>query len=486
LISEISTESLNQSLLIRRKQNPHKYFIPNGKVEQFIKMVGKNETFVCLFSAANGVGKTGAGATMLAHLLYGPSGNKYFDYPLFNNFPYPKRGRIASDPTTVTQTIVPELYKWLPQGRFQTNKAGKNYEYNWATDTGHKFEVMTYEQGAKEFESATLGWAWFDEPPPLAIFKATVARMRMGGIIFITATPLTGSAWMYDHILNYKGDREGQRDFVEADVEANCIEHGIRGRLKHEDIEKMIAEYNDDDKQARVFGKFHHLVGLVFKNFDRKVHIIKPFWVNKKDYVVLEALDPHPRNPDAVMWLAVDKNGTKFVIDELYGSYLTGELARRIKKKAEDYRMEMRIADPLAFVEDQHQANPSQQTLANKLWEYGLQYNKATKDRRAADRRIKDALDFEMRGEDIIVAPELYIFDTCQRTIWEIEHLVWDEWRGKAAERKSPMEKPVDKDDHMIENLGRLLLQEPTFIPLPKRNTERVNVKTMESFDVFS
>jgi len=197
-ISKIPTESLIKSLVIRHKQNPHKYFIPNGKVEEFIKMVGSDKVFVSLFSAANGAGKTAAGCNILAHILFGQSGNKYFELPLFNKWPYPRRGRIVSDPTTITQTLIPEIKKWLPPNRYRTSKSGKNYEYNWFTDTNFKFDVMTYEQDVSEFESATLGFAWFDEPPPLAIYKATVARMRKGGIIFITATPLMGSAWMYD------------------------------------------------------------------------------------------------------------------------------------------------------------------------------------------------------------------------------------------------------------------------------------------------
>lgn len=455
-------------------------------MEAFINLVGSGKVFVCLLSAANGVGKTAAGVNILAHILYGPSGNKYFDLPLFNNFEFPKRGRIASDPTTIQETLVPELKKWFPLDRYQTKKSGKNYEYNWRTDTGFRFELMTYEQDVKEFESATLGFAWFDEPPPFAIFKATVARMRMGGIIFITATPLTGSAWMYDHVMTYKGEVKDQRDFVQADVEANCIEHGIRGRLKHKDIERMIAEYDEEDKQARIYGKFHHLVGIVFKNFNRKIHIIKPFEITKKDYVVFEALDPHPRNPDAVLWVATDRKGTKFVIDELYGVFKTSELVHRINKKADRYRLEMRLADPSAFEEDKHQDNPEEQTLAAKLWDLGLEYQRATKNRRRADRRIKDALDYEMKGEEIIVAPELYIFDTCERTIWELEHLVWDEWRGKVAERKNPKEKPVDRDDHCIENLGRILVQEPVFFPMSKPGVGGTGVKTKESLDPFT
>jgi len=63
--------------------------------------------------------------------------------------------------------------------------------------------------------------------------------------------------------------------------------------------------------------------------------------------------------------------------------------------------------------------------------------------------------------------PELYVFDTCPRTIYEFEHLRWDEWQGKIAEKKDQKEKTIDKDDHMIENIGRILIQEPQFYPMP-------------------
>lgn len=451
-------------------------------------MVGEDKTFISLLCAANGVGKTAGGANLLAHILWGQSGNKWFDdkeflwvdqrdksihrrqaqkLPLFEHWPYPKQGRIVSDPTTISQTLIPELKKWFPKGRYQTSKSGKNYEYNWKTDTGHKFEVMTYDQSTKEFESATLGWTWFDEPPPLAIFKATVARMRKGGIIFITATPLTGSAWMYDHIINYKGDKQGQRDYIHADIESNCIKHGIRGILKHRDIERMIAEYDEEDMQARVHGKFHHLIGLIFKEFDRKIHIIRPFKITKQDYMVIEGFDPHPRVPDALMWLAINRKGLKFVVDELYATMRTSELTEKIHKKEERYRIELRLIDPNAFNEDKHDEDPHYQTFAAELAnDYDLLYEPATKNRKRADRRIKDALDYQMVGKEMIMAPELYIFNTCKRTIWELEHYKWAEWYGKAGERKDPKEVPEDKDDHMIENLGRLLVQEMEFIEM--------------------
>ena len=57
---------------------------------------------------------------------------------------------------------------------------------------------------------------------------------------------------------------------VEATVFDNSITKGVRGRLRDRDIDRMIAEYDEDDKQARIYGKFHHLTGLVFKRFNRK------------------------------------------------------------------------------------------------------------------------------------------------------------------------------------------------------------------------
>ena len=477
-----SLESLKRSLIIRRKQNPYQYFIPNGKSEEFIRMVGEGKTFVSLFSAANGVGKTATGANILAHILW-ESNNKYFNYPLFKNWTFPKRGRIISDPTTVTQTLIPEIKKWFPKGRYQTSKGGKNYEYNWATDTGFRFDIMTNEQDPKEFESATLGFAWFDEPPSYSIFKATVARMRKGGVIYITATPLKGSAWMYDHIICYNG-KDKLRGYVYADIEDNCQEHGVRGILKHSDIEKMIKEYTEDEKQARVYGKFAHLTGLVFKKFDRKIHVIKPFTLNKRDWMVIEALDTHPRNPDAVLWVAKNRKGTMVVVDEIYLNGTISELAKRIKLKEEQYRIELRLIEPGAFVQDQHRDKPEEETLAAELAnKYDLLFEKATKNRRRADRRVMDALDYEKVGDEMIIAPELYFFNTCQRTIWEIEHLVWDDWRGKAGERKDPMEKPVDKDDHMIENLGRILVQEIPFIEPQYRQYRSLGVKN--NFDIY-
>lgn len=455
----------------------YRYYEPNGKGEEFIDEFASGENFIVLYSAANGVGKTATMSNILAHLFWNTGENEYFNGKLFKDFPFSKKGRIISTPTNIEKNVIPEMKTWFPKGRYKTHKSNKKFESVWETDTGWSFDIMTYEQDVTEFEGITLGWAWFDEPPPQAIFKATVSRMRRGGIIIIGATPLAGSAYLYDAFA--KGEYEVEISsseggtvekymrkiaYIEADIESACRTHGVRGHLRHADILQMIAEYSEDEKQARIYGKFQHLVGLIFKRFSRKIHVIPPFQITMRDYTVYEFLDPHPRTPDAVMWVAVNRQGTKFVVDELFIK-VNGdeELASKIKNKATQYRVVQRMADPWIFHASQHEADG--RSLADKLSENGLTYIQATKERAMSDRRITSALQYVEINGYMQTAPEVYIFDTCERTIFEMEHYRWQEYTGKSADLHDPKGKPVDKDDHMIENLGRCLFNEPIFVP---------------------
>lgn len=261
---------------------------------------------------------------------------------------------------------------------------------------------------------------------------------------------------------------------IEADIEDNCMDHGIRGILEHEHIQNMLAEYNEEDMQARAHGKFQHLTGLVYKIFNRKVHVIQPFAIKPEDFVLVELLDCHPRNEDALMWVAVDKYGRHFVVDEIYKNYNSDLdlMAFEIKKVAGQYRLEQRRADPSAWNTDQH--DTSGKSLADKLREKGLTYIPASKARSTGTQLVQDALSYraqEVEGQiKFLKPPMLYIFSTCTRTIWEFEHWQYNEWTGKAAQSRDKSEKPQDKDDHMMENLGRAFLNPIKFFPLPKKS----------------
>jgi phage terminase large subunit-like protein len=475
---EYDLREANIEKVRRLTEEKYRYYEPSGKGEEFINAIASLENFIVLYSAANGVGKSCTVTNILAHLFWPTEENPYFQGKAFKEWPFLKRGRIVSAPTNIEKNVIPEMKDWFPRGRYKTTKGNKKFESVWKTDTGWEFDIMTYEQDITEFEGITLGWIWFDEPPPEAIFKACVSRLRRGGMIIIGATPLAGSAYMYDAFAkgNYEVQMTSQQNgammkftrkvaYIEADIESACREHGVRGHLRHEDIENIIAEYSEDEKQARIYGKFQHLVGLVFKQWNRSVHVIQPFNIDMHNYTVYEFLDPHPRNPDAILWVAVDRKGTKYVIDELFIKVNSvEELAAKVKNKASQYRVVSRMADPWIFVPNQHAKDGK--TIAMELADNGLSYREATKQRTMSDRRLGDALAYTEINGFMMKAPEVYIFNTCPRTIFEMEHYRWQEFTGKNADNHNAKEKPVDKDDHMIENLGRCLYNEPRFIPI--------------------
>ena len=473
----------------RAASNQAKGYIPNGKAEQFIKLVGSNQSFVNMFVGANGTSKTATGANIVANICYGVQ-NKWFDYPLFQKFPYLKKGRIISDPTTIKEKIIPELKKWfpaneskrLPEANYVTAKEGKNFEAKFITNTGFEFDIMSSEQDTKEFESVDLGWVWMDEPIPEAIFNATVARGRRGMIMIWTYTPLMHSAW----IKRWIDDKlDGiYAAMVEAEMEDNCITHGKRGVFEHKDIKRIADAFPEDERQARVFGRFGHLIGRVHKGFKRTIHLIKPFLITPRDFTTYMALDVHPRVPDHVLYLSVDRKGTKFLTGELLGEGMVRSLydAMVDYEAAKHYRMEDRIIDPSAYNEDQHRKEKS---VGSQLEDLGMHFIKGSKDLTAGIKRTNDALAYQTIQGEMVSAPELYIFNTLKVAIKQLDEYVWADYKGPSKDSRQPMGRPKDINDHQPENLHRLLLHEPTFIPMSLRQSQALQQSAQHEEDAL-
>jgi len=467
---------ISKELERRKNSNLSKNHIPNGKAAEFIKMVGMNETFVSMMIGANSTSKTATGANILANLIYGVQ-NKYFDYPIFQKWPYIKKGRIISDPTTIKEKIIPELEKWfpkneaarLPKANYETAKQGKNYISKFKSNTGWEFDIMSNEQDVKEFESVDLGFVWIDEPMPKDRFMATIARGRLGMIIWWSLTPLTYSAWIKD----WRDNNPDLVDYVEAEMEDNCKIHGVRGILEHKYIQIISDAFPEDERQARVFGKFGHLIGRVHKGFKRKIHVVKPFPIDERRFTTYMALDPHPRVDDHVLYMSVDKNNTKYFTAELLSDGLVKLLYERMKalEIKMKFRIENRLIDPAGYIDDQHKKEKS---VGSELFDLGMNFIKGSKDLMAGIKKTNEALDYELKQGKMFRAPEAYIFDTCIVFIKQIDEYVWSEHKGAMKDEKQPKGRPKDINDHQVENMHRLLLHNTPFIPYSLRRSSAI------------
>jgi hypothetical protein len=154
----------------------------------------------------------------------------------------------------------------------------------------------------------------FNEPPPEQIYKENIARLRGSGYAFFFMTPLNLAAYVLK-IIDTQKEEEISYSFVSKWDACKDIP-GTRGHRSREEIERDISYITDPDEiEAKVYGKFQHLSGSIFKNFDENVHVIEPFKIDST-YNVYHICDPHLVKPPFCIWVAVDPLGRCFVVAE--------------------------------------------------------------------------------------------------------------------------------------------------------------------------
>ena len=462
-------------------------------MEEFLDEGLSGKYLTAFMSSANGTGKTTTIVGLIANICF-PTDNPFFQQEVVQNWKWNRRGRIVSDTTTIKETIIPMLEQMIPKERYTRSKAGKEYFSKWKMkdDKGSvvfEWDLMTYEQDPKQFESANLGIVIFDEPPPFAIYTASIARLKLGGVCLIFATPLgsnIGSAWLYQRIVSDPNRQDNDFFYMTASKEDACEEHGERGFLPHSQIEKEMKQYPEEEILPRIFGEFSQVKGRVIKEYDEKIHVLdQVFDVNKQDFVVVQLWDTHPRVEEAISWIAVDRNGIAYVVDELWINGGMDEIVRKIKETDEKYRVVKRLIDPSAFNVDKRieltgkYGDIKGVSFAQILHEkYGLKYEPASKRRADGITMIRESLRYNFQAGKWIQYPKLFVFPHCTRHRWEFMNWMWDDWRGITAERKDPRDKPQDKNDHFMENLGRFFLEGVQYSE-PVEEVMRVNMNSI-------
>lgn len=466
------------ALIQRKQQNPYLFFTPNGAQENIINAIGNAKTNgkrIFLFSAANGVGKTSVSINIMANLFF-DSNREWFDLPLFNDrWRIPKLFWHVTKDSTLKETIEPEIRKWFPPNRYELTNEGKQHIYRLRTDTGFTVFFKTIDQDPDTFESATLGGIFLDEPPPEKIYQACVSRLRAGGYIFAFLTPLHKAAWILDRwIMN---DDIQDYFFVQyADVWSNSIERGVRGRLRTQDIEFMISQFDPEEREAREKGLFTHLKGLVYKDFKKiEPYVIEPFDVtDPTEYQIYVVLDPHDRRYPAIGWYAVDRAGQYYVVNEWPNlpefngvpydnlgdtGYTFADVVKKIDQIDKDnrYNVVWRKIDPNR---GRAKYGNSGMTVQEEFERAGMYFDTyVNDDLEIGHARVRDLLKTGNLGR-----PGIQVFNTCQNHIRGFLRYSYDENTGKSADKKMSSEKVLERGKDFMDVVRYFAVGEHRFI----------------------
>lgn len=378
--------------------------------------------------------------------------------------------------TTGTDDSAGKMKLYIPAGAIDGNPVKNNMGnicgYHFINGSQLMFETQkSFINDPQSFEGPNNDGVHYDEPPDrrmrVAIGRGLVDR---GGYEIFTLTPLT-EPWIKNEIADRAPASGGK-------IEVFGFSENRNPYISAEAWDDYVGTLNEDEKAARARGEWIHLKGLIYKEFIPKLakdggHIVPPLdpkWLYE-NCVVDEALDPHPRQPHAVLFMATAKDGRRFIFDEIFSDSFLPELCKLWKAKeltvADNFVKPAnvvviegrkfvvlpvlnRISDPLAFDPDPEDGRMWADAFADE----GIFLDKASKRKEAGISATRQAFKDKT----------LFICSNCTRTLFEIQNYTWDEW--KYSSDRNVKEKPKDKDDHMMENMYRLILLDTRYVDM--------------------
>lgn len=324
---------------------------------------------------------------------------------------------------SVEAKIRPELEALIPahcgpQWKNDTTGALKSvtlkYDYM-GRACGSTLHIRSYNQPADSFRGIDPDWNHWDEPPPRDILIASErGKVVTNAPSWFTMTPLK-EAYIYD-MFSVKAFNGGGTDpeiavfhgsmwencqdwcrhcdqYIAANDPDNmsdphsdrpvnkCPKCGqVMGFLPRAGILEYLKLFSDPDElAAHIEGKYAHLSGLVYKEFSRDTHIIKDFQI-PKDWMRIEAVDPHDARPTRWLFAAVSPediqiNGKPanriYVYAYLLANGNVEEIARQVKVK----RAEHNYSEPAWVVLDAKYGARTHKTMdaGDTSWEEELE-----------------------------------------------------------------------------------------------------------------
>jgi len=234
-------------------------------------------------------------------------------------------------------------------------------------------------------------------------------------------------------------------------------------RMAHEILDNAVLDaygwphdLTEDEIQCRIAGIPLELSGLVYKEFRKDIHVLSSLPDGWRDWhlpdphcLLYVRIDTHPVKPHAVSFFAVGPAEIPVQCHELYVACDADALAETINAYVAStgcFLASVKV-EPAAWIKD-----PSNRTvsIAKILAKHGLFPRPASKDLSNGILSVKSAL----RQRKVLFTP------TCRRTMWEFSRYRYDPEDGK----------PVDENDHMMENLYRLIIDSPRFFDPDKAN----------------
>ncbi|MCD4785349.1 MAG: hypothetical protein K8T10_16140 [Candidatus Eremiobacteraeota bacterium] len=204
---------------------------------------------------------------------------------------------------------------------------------------------------------------------------------------------------------------------------------------------------------------------LVYPQFKREVHVIKPFKI-PDDWTRYMAIDPGLRNPTACLWGAIDKDDTIIIYDEYY---VTGQIIRdhcgAIRQREGDDKIFLRLIDPSASGRNMINNRSNKEEFAKfKIYCIPAKNSLEPGINRVSQYLKLEKGDGKRETDPDTVKPGIYFFSNLTNTIKEITNYRWEEIDRESANKRNPPERPVKRNDHLMDCLRYIIMADPHYV----------------------
>lgn len=245
--------------------------------------------------------------------------------------PHPANHRVTFESFRMLESYYLPLFKeWMPRSMLVGDSWSDAYNVKFSIlrlKNGDMYDFMSYDIETDKFETSTLHSCWADEKIPEDKYDAILARLlRTNGYFWNTVTPINGMPWILRRVWGKNT----------PDMQTWSIDMDENPYLNEDAKTRIMAEWSEEEREARKTGRPMQFQGLVYKNLEESIHITD----EKPDthWPIYFALDAHPRKPAQMCWIAVGPGDQLLVVDELEMKGNPKELADAIFRKEYEIR----------------------------------------------------------------------------------------------------------------------------------------------------
>lgn len=356
-------------------------------------------------------------------------------------------------------------------------------------------QIMSRDQDASDFASGEFHFVGHDEPPTLAIWRESQARvMSVAGRLMVAMTwpddPSIPVDWIFDEV--YEPGIQGVRDHAWFNIYTTDNKN-----LDQEAVAKQAANWSTETKSVRLYGqpiRFSNRVHPLFsdqtqhwcftcgtpvhaeekeqwESFDDRFicgecggmmvcefNHVKEF-VHSDRWPAVWLLDPHPRKPHMFLWALIDPSDDIWVVcdGEEPGDPLD------VRKHTDSVERDLNLNVAARIIDPNMGRSPSSSNRET-VWQDDFDRVGLVTSLADDGEGGRAMLNTYLKPDSGRWQPRIHIHPRCTETISQLKRYVWADY--KLASERQQRQTPRDKFDDFPTLLKYLMNLNPTFAML--------------------